>query len=440
MIDELRIERVARPVPRRARRRPRRAGRRPRRPRPGDQRARRRGERRRQPADHRRRRPAGRRRRPRRAAPSRRRSRPRPDAGDGRRTSSSRRSSSLGAWSSPERRAHPGKFGFVSLHNLLASGYAGAVFGTNLNGEEVLGVPTVADVAELPDGAVDLVFVCTPPAANRRPARGVRRARGSRRPSSRPPGYGEAGPQGQRAEERAGRPRRRSRHPPRRTERPRGRQHAGRRCARRSSLRTRRLDGSPSPARAATSCPASSTSPGSPASASPAPSRPATPRRCRSPTTCRTTPTIRRPASSLAYLEGISDGRALFDQLADAARRKPLVLLKGGATAGGARAAASHTGALAADDKVFDGECRAAGDHPGGDGRGGVRGGGDVRHPAGAARPAGGRRDDGGRVGRRDRRRDHPRSATSNWSSCPHDLREADRRAAAAALEPQQSD
>ena len=64
---------------------------------------------------------------------------------------------------------------------------------------------------------------------------------------------------------------------------------------------------------------------------------------------------------SLAYLEGISDGRLLFDQLADAARRKPLVLLKGGTTAGGARAAASHTGALAADDKVFDGECRAAG-------------------------------------------------------------------------------
>ena len=69
------------------------------------------------------------------------------------------------------------------------------------------------------------------------------------------------------------------------------------------------------------------------------------------------------PATSvgLAYLEGITDGRALFDQLADAARRKPLVLLKGGATAGGARAAASHTGALATDDKMFDGECRAAG-------------------------------------------------------------------------------
>ena len=63
----------------------------------------------------------------------------------------------------------------------------------------------------------------------------------------------------------------------------------------------------------------------------------------------------------LAYLEGITDGRALMERLGDAAERKPLVLVKGGATAGGAQAAASHTGALAANDKVFDGACRAAG-------------------------------------------------------------------------------
>jgi acetyltransferase len=66
-------------------------------------------------------------------------------------------------------------------------------------------------------------------------------------------------------------------------------------------------------------------------------------------------------AVGLAYIEGITDGRGLIERLAAAAARKPLVVLKGGATAGGARAAASHTGALAADDKVFDGACRAAG-------------------------------------------------------------------------------
>jgi acetyltransferase len=64
---------------------------------------------------------------------------------------------------------------------------------------------------------------------------------------------------------------------------------------------------------------------------------------------------------SLAYLEGISDGEGLMQRLGEVASRKPLVVLKGGSTAGGARAAASHTGALAADDKIFHGACRAAG-------------------------------------------------------------------------------
>ena len=66
-------------------------------------------------------------------------------------------------------------------------------------------------------------------------------------------------------------------------------------------------------------------------------------------------------AVGLAYVEGITDGRSLLQRFGEAAARKPLVIVKGGATAGGAAAAASHTGALAADDKVFDGACRAAG-------------------------------------------------------------------------------
>ena len=61
---------------------------------------------------------------------------------------------------------HPGKFGFVSLHNILACGYEGKVFATNRDGAEVLGIQTVADIDELPDGEIDLVFVCTPAAAN----------------------------------------------------------------------------------------------------------------------------------------------------------------------------------------------------------------------------------------------------------------------------------
>ena len=39
----------------------------------------------------------------------------------------------------------------------------------------------------------------------------------------------------------------------------------------------------------------------------------------------------------------------------------PLVVLRGGATAQGQRAASSHTGALASDDAIFEGVCRQAG-------------------------------------------------------------------------------
>ena len=91
--------------------------------------------------------------------------------------------------------SHPGKFGFVSLHNLLASGYAGGVFGTNLKGEEVLGIKTVAEIADLPDDAIDLVFVCTPASANPDLLRACA-AKGVRAAFLTSAGYGEAGDEG----------------------------------------------------------------------------------------------------------------------------------------------------------------------------------------------------------------------------------------------------
>ncbi len=107
-------------------------------------------------------------------------------------------------------------------------------------------------------------------------------------------------------------------------------------------------------------------------------------------------------------MEGIVDGRGLMDRLADAAARKPLVLVKGGATEGGAQAAASHTGALAANDKIFDGECRAAGITRAATVDRGVRGGGHVRHAAAAEGAEHDRAHDSRRLGCGHRRRDHP--------------------------------
>jgi len=57
----------------------------------------------------------------------------------------------------------------------------------------------------------------------------------------------------------------------------------------------------------------------------------------------------------LAYIEGVKDGQRFSQVLKEAAKIKPVIVLKGGITESGARAAASHTGALAGSDKVWDG-------------------------------------------------------------------------------------
>ena len=69
---------------------------------------------------------------------------------------------------------HPGKFGFVALHNILACGYEGNVFATNRDGGELLGIDTLTDIDQVPDGAADLVFLCTPGGGQRRHPAGLR--------------------------------------------------------------------------------------------------------------------------------------------------------------------------------------------------------------------------------------------------------------------------
>jgi acetyltransferase len=62
-----------------------------------------------------------------------------------------------------------------------------------------------------------------------------------------------------------------------------------------------------------------------------------------------------------AYLEGVADGRRFHDALRALAGRKPVIVLKAGRSAEGARAVASHTGALAGSDQAFDAAVRQAG-------------------------------------------------------------------------------
>jgi acyl-CoA synthetase (NDP forming) len=61
------------------------------------------------------------------------------------------------------------------------------------------------------------------------------------------------------------------------------------------------------------------------------------------------------------YLEGIADGRRLFELLSMVKGIKPVVLLKGGRTPLGQRAAASHTGSVVTDDRLWTALCRQTG-------------------------------------------------------------------------------
>lgn len=61
------------------------------------------------------------------------------------------------------------------------------------------------------------------------------------------------------------------------------------------------------------------------------------------------------------YVENVGDGIRFMETAEKINRKKPVILLKGGITAAGKKAAASHTGAMSGDDAVFRGACRQAG-------------------------------------------------------------------------------
>ncbi|GAH33926.1 unnamed protein product, partial [marine sediment metagenome] len=56
----------------------------------------------------------------------------------------------------------------------------------------------------------------------------------------------------------------------------------------------------------------------------------------------------------LCYLESIEDGKKFLRVVSKVARKKPIIILKSGVSAAGARAASSHTGALAGSDIAYD--------------------------------------------------------------------------------------
>ncbi len=63
----------------------------------------------------------------------------------------------------------------------------------------------------------------------------------------------------------------------------------------------------------------------------------------------------------LGYIEDVVDGKRFFDIAKKASRIKPVILVKSGGTQAGARAASSHTGALAGSENAFNAAFKQAG-------------------------------------------------------------------------------
>lgn len=256
---------------------------------------------------------------------------------------------------------HPGKFGFVALHNILSCGYQGKVYATNRDGAEVLGIATARDIAELPAGEIDLVFVCTPAAGNPDLLRECAK-KGITAAFIASAGYGEAGDEGRRAQDDLVA------------------------LAAELGILVVGPNGQGVVSTPAHLC-AQIVGPYPPAGRIGVASQSGNLVSAFQNYAGQTGVGISRAVSAgnaaavavpdfleffaddpetgvaLAYIEGVGvgEGRAVYERLKGVAERLPVVLVKGGRSADGQRAAASHTGSLASDDRVFDGMARQAG-------------------------------------------------------------------------------
>ena len=63
----------------------------------------------------------------------------------------------------------------------------------------------------------------------------------------------------------------------------------------------------------------------------------------------------------ILYIESVKNGRRFFKSALRVGKKKPIVLLKGGQSKAGKRAAVSHTGAMSSDSRIFDVVCKQTG-------------------------------------------------------------------------------
>ncbi len=254
---------------------------------------------------------------------------------------------------------HPGKFGTVTLHNLLSRGYQGEIFPINRDGVESFGRPTLKSIAQVPEGRADLAFICTPVGANEDLLRECAKA-GVRIAFIASGGYGEEGEEGRRLEQRlvalahelgiilAG---------------PNGQGIVSTSV----SMCAQIAPPYPPPG------PISMASQSGNIGASFMNYGVLTGVGFSKGISCGNSAQLEladylayfaedpETRVSLAYLEGVEDGRRFLEVARAHSARKPLVALVGGVTERGRSAASSHTGALASNERILAGVCRQAG-------------------------------------------------------------------------------
>lgn len=254
---------------------------------------------------------------------------------------------------------HPGKFGFVSLHNILTNGYLGRVFATHLERAKVLDIECLKSVEDLPSDTVDLAIICTPASTNF----DILRACAGKKIKAvylTSAGYADSGSDGLQAQIEL--------------------------CELANSLGILLIgpNGQGFVSTPQKLC-AQIVGPYPPSGVISLVSQSGNFVSTFMNYSRQTGVGIARAVSagnaaqvglpeffdffandpatkvSLAYLEGIGNGKQLAKSMHQLSKAKPLVLVKGGVTIGGARAAASHTGALASNDRIFEGVCSSTG-------------------------------------------------------------------------------
>lgn len=254
---------------------------------------------------------------------------------------------------------HPGKFGFVTLHNLLANGFRGRIAIVNRSGEQVLGITPHADLSEIPPNTFDLAVLCTPAEMNERLVREAATL-GIRAVFVASAGYRESGSDGARAEQRLAA------------------------VARECDVLLIGPNGQGVVSTPASMC-AQIVAPYPPAGSVSVVSQSGNLVSSFLNMACATGVGIARAVSvgnaatvgaaellpalerdpatrvGLVYLENAAEGDALVEAARSFTHLKPLVVVKGGSTESGARAAASHTGALASSTRVVEAALSHAG-------------------------------------------------------------------------------